>query len=130
MLDKTKIINGPFNLILMAAAVEIYTITGLKKDALSLSVENQVEELEDGSEDFLGRMLTAESTFSQLNGVDLTSIEDDTVDSVVVEFPSKNKTVTIAAPGSILASVDNLKTKITIKKFASSKVWDDLFTIT
>ncbi|MCF7801096.1 MAG: hypothetical protein K9N34_03665 [Candidatus Marinimicrobia bacterium] len=130
MLDKTKIINGPFNLILMAAAVEIYTITGLKKDALALGVENQVEELEDGSEDFLGRLLTAEATFSQLNGADLTSIEDDTVDSVVVEFPSKNKTVTIAAPGSILASVDNLKTKITIKKFASSKVWDDLFTIT
>lgn len=130
MLTKTKIINGPFNLTLMAGIVEKYIITGLKKDALTLSVENQVEELEDGSEDFQGRTLSAEATFSQLDSADLGSIEDDTVDSVVVEFPSKNKTVTIATPGSILASVDNLKTKITIKKFAASRAWDDLFTIT
>lgn len=129
MLDKTKVINGPFNLTFLAGLAEKYSISGLKKDALSLSVENQTEELEDGSEDFLGRSLTAEATFSQLDSADLTSIEDQTIDSVVVEFSAKNKTVTIPLPGSILASIDNLKTKITIKKFAASKVWDDLFTI-
>jgi hypothetical protein len=122
-LDKTKVLSGPFNLSLVDDAnVEVYGVTGLKKDSVSFGIESKTwnDELEDDSEDMGigGRKVTVEITHSELDPADLDSIEDSTISKALISFPGKNKTITVQSPDLIYASVDNLKTKITIVKTA------------
>jgi len=126
MIDKQKVLNGPFNLVLSTGSTEKYRIEGLKKDSITFGVENQVEELEDYSEDVYGRMLTAEVSFSELDITDLSNIEDETIDKIRIEFPVKGKYLEFSEPSSVQSSIDGLKTKIKIKKFVAGKDWTDV----
>jgi hypothetical protein len=129
MLDKTKTFNGPFDLVLLAAAVEKYTVSGLKKDSVALSVEPQSEELEDNSKDLYAYLAKAEVSFSELDTTDLESIQDKTIDHAEIRFTSKGKKIVIAGPTNIIPSVDGLKTKISIEKFSASPNISDAFAI-
>jgi hypothetical protein len=129
MLNKTKVFNGPFDLVLLAGEVEKYTVSGLKKDSVALSVEPQSEDLEDFSKDVYGYIAKAEVSFSELDTTDMTSIQDPTIDSAEIRFTGKSKKIVVDDPTNIIPSVDSLKTKISIEKFSASSAISDAFAI-
>lgn len=130
MLDKTKVFNGPFDLVFLAGATEKYKVAGLKKDSVAFSVEPQTEDLEDNSKDLYGYLAKAEVSFSELDTADLGKVQDATIDTVEIQFPVKGKKVIIGDPTNIIPSVDGLKTKITVEKFSASADIADVFSIT
>jgi len=121
-LDKTKVLNGPFNIVAMASAVEKMNYAGLKKDSLTLSTEDVVEELEDRTTDLVGRTMTAELVISELDTTSLADI-NDLIDSVEITFPNKTKKITITSPDEVRPKVEGGKTKVTIKKFVAGDAW-------
>jgi len=127
MLDKTKVINGPFNLVLLAGEVEKFKLEGLKKDSVAFSVEPQSEDIEDGSKDLYAYLAKADVTFSQLDTTDLGNIQDPTIDSVEIRFTVKGKKIVISAPTNIIPSIDSLKTKIAIEKLSNTPNIADAF---
>jgi len=129
MLTKAKVFNGPYDLVLLAEAVEKYKASGLKKDSIAFSVEPQFDELEDGSKDLWGYLAKAEATFSELDTTDLGSIQDATIDGVEIQFTGKDKKIVITNPTNIIPSVDGLKTKITIEYLSDSPDIADAFAI-
>jgi|GEM_PF-2516002 len=129
MLTKAKVFNGPFDLVLLADAVEKYTVSGLKKDSVALSVEPQSEDLEDNSKDLYAYLAKAEISFSEVDSTDLESIQDSTIDKAEIRFTGKSKKIVISDPTSIIPSIDGLKTKISIEKFSGSSAISDAFSI-
>jgi len=142
MLTKTKVFNGPFDLVLLAIKLDEqgeplepeeweakYTVSGLKKDSVAMSVEPQSEDLEDFSKDVYGYIAKAEVTFSELDTTDLTNIQDEAITKAEIQFPAKNKKIVITDPMNIIPSVDGLKTKISIEKFSVGADITDAFDI-
>ena len=119
MVNKTKVLNGPFSLdFLDSGDTTVLTspITGRLKDAISLSTENLSEDLEDGSKDVYAQKLLAEITLSELDTAAMDEMEGNDVVTVVITFTAKAKKLTISDPNTINTFLDNLKTKIVIEK--------------
>ena len=121
-LDKTKVLNGPFNIIGNADSVEKFSFTGLKKDSITLNTEDTVEELEDRKTDLIGRTLTVELVVSESDTTDMADI-NDLIDDIKITFPNKSKMITITDPDEVRPKLEGGKTKITIKKFVAGDVW-------
>lgn len=121
-LDKTKVLNGPFSIVAMADVTEKFNYSGIKKDSLSISTEDVIEELEDRTTDLIGRNMTAELTISELDTTDLAAISD-LIDDIQITFPNKTKKITITDPDEVRPKVEGGKTKITIKKFVAGDAW-------
>ncbi len=122
MLDKTKVLNGPFTITGKTDTVEDFSYEGLKKDAITINTEDEVEELEDHTTELTGRSLTVEVTLSELDSTDLAAIADG-IGSIEIDFPNKSKKITITDPDEVRPKVDNGKTKITIKKYTPGDTW-------
>jgi hypothetical protein len=119
MVDKTKVMNGPFSVDFLDGAGEsVLTtpITGRLKDAISLSTENLSEDLEDGSRDVYAKKLTCDITLSELDTAREDEIEDSSVASMEVSFTAKGRKLVVDTPNTITTSLDGLKTKISIEK--------------
>jgi len=133
-IDRTKTFAGPFDLDLLdESQTSIFSISGLKKDAVTFGVESKeiTEELEDDSEEIFngGKKLVIECTFSEVDTADLDAIETGAVASVKITFTAKNKTITIDSPTNISVSIDSLKSKIKITKVGEiGKKISDLIT--
>ena len=135
MLNKDKILNGPFEFELFDdVPTSVIKFEGLKKDSVKFEVETEEysEDLEDGSKDqgTYGRNAVCELTISELDPTDLALIEGGTVDNAEIRFTAKGKKVSLPSMDSISISVENFKTKIKIRKsLAIGQALTDAFTI-
>jgi hypothetical protein len=122
MLDKTKVLYGPFDLTLKTGEVDTLVKGTLKKEAVTISTEDITEELEDYTTVLVGRRATVEVVHSEVDSADLALI-NDTIDGVEVAFSVSGKKLTVAAPDEVRPTVEGGKTKITIKKFVKGDAW-------
>lgn len=123
-LTKTNILYGPFNLTMTGGTG--YSRTGLIPDTVAWGIETKKGNtvLEDGTERnyALGKILTMEITFEEVNTTDLASIVACT--ALTVAFTAPSKTITVAAEVAntstlkIFADIVDGGTKITIIKTA------------
>ena len=133
-LNKTKVLNGPVTMVCYGlveeAETEVLRVEGLKKDTLTLNVEDVEEELEDSTTDLIGRKGNGEFSHSELDLTDLAKVNDD-LTKVEFEFPGKVKKVVFTKPASlsegygwmVRPKVDAGKTKIVVNKTVMGDNW-------
>ena len=108
------------------------TLTSLKPEALTLSVENKKGNavFEDGSEEDWseGLKLTGELTYSELDTDDIALIE--ACDNMTVAFANSGKTVTVPVTCRFFVDIESGKTKITFfRTNAIGVAWSTMFSV-
>ena len=132
-LDPTKLVFvGPITAIFKTVADPTLTLTSLKPEALTLSIENKKGNavFEDGSEEDWseGLKMTGELTYSELDTTNITAIEG--CDNLTVAFANSGKTVTIPVTCRFFVDVESGKTKITFfRTNAIGVAWSTMFSV-
>jgi len=123
---------GPITAVFKTVAVSTLTLTSLKPEALTLSIENKKGNavFEDGSEEDWseGLKLTGELTYSELDPADIALIEG--CDNMTVTFANSGKTVTVPITCRFFVDVENGKTKVTFfRTNAIGVAWSTMFSV-
>jgi len=132
-LDADKLVFvGPITAIFKTIGVSTLTLTSLKPEALTLSVENKKGNavFEDGSEEDWseGLKMTGELTMSELDTTDIIAIEG--CDNLTVAFANSGKTITVPATCRFFVDVESGKTKVTFfRTNAIGVAWSSMFSV-